>query len=61
MSIRTIMSMYMTRNIHTAKDDEHGQAEADIALDTGGGLDVVGALDAGADQRYQDVVKDRLH
>ena len=30
---------------HTAEDDEHGQAEADIALDTGSGLDVVGTLE----------------
>ena len=35
---------------HTAEDDEHGQAEADVALDTGSGLDVVGALDAGAEE-----------
>ena len=35
---------------HAAKDDEHGQAEVDVALDTGGGLDVLSTLDAGAEE-----------
>ena len=35
---------------HTAKDDEHGQAEVDVALDAGGGLDVLGTLDARAEE-----------
>ena len=30
---------------HTAEDDEHRQAEVDVALNAGGGLDVLSALD----------------
>ena len=42
---------------HTAKDHEHRQTEVDIALDTGGGLDVISALNA----RAQETEHERHH